>query len=424
MILPMIPTANAEFGGLNYYRAYCFWRFEETSGNAIEVINGLTAVPTGSPDQSNTGRSGNCWAYAVDASELHVADNDLLDFNGDGCFRISAWIKTSQQTYGYIIDKRESSGTNYNGYFLRLSNDGTIMAAVYPGGSNDYGIVSSTTTVDDGAWHYVEFRYDWLGFGGNIVVAVDGVIEDEDNFDKGSLGTSTDLHIGTDWGNYWDFSGLIDELSICVYVEPLLPTAYWPFDDGYGSHADNVCGLAEDATFSGTPTWTDGKLSGALDFHGTAYNDYASVPTHVDINFAEDFSIFAWIQTSQQTYGYILDKRGSSGADGYLLRLDSAGTVSGYVLDTDSTDAVAVTSTTTVDDGTWHHVGMVREDGNLFIFVDGVCEGVSSGADFSVVENCYLRMGTDWGLYWDFDGTIDDLMMWHTSQFPFECYGY
>jgi len=79
------------------------------------------------------------------------------------------------------------------------------------------------------------------------------------------------------------------------YAEGLI--GYWKFDEGSGTTVQDSSGLGNTATLIGEPTWTVGKIGGALQFDGI--DDYVNLGTPLSqLDGAYAFSIVFWIKVN------------------------------------------------------------------------------------------------------------------------------
>jgi hypothetical protein len=70
---------------------------------------------------------------------------------------------------------------------------------------------------------------------------------------------------------------------------------YWPFDEGSGTIAKDYSGNGNNGTLVNGPTWTTGKVGGALSFDGV--DDYVNVN---NVNpFQGNFTVALWLNFSQ-----------------------------------------------------------------------------------------------------------------------------
>src|SRR5438128_9156769 len=70
---------------------------------------------------------------------------------------------------------------------------------------------------------------------------------------------------------------------------------YWKFDESTGTTAIDSSGLGNNGTLTNGPTWTAGKVNGALSFDGT--NDYVELPNEASFNFTNNFAVSVWMKT-------------------------------------------------------------------------------------------------------------------------------
>ncbi len=123
--------------------------------------------------------------------------------------------------------------------------------------------------------------------------------------------------------------------------------------------------------------WTDGAVDGALNFDG--FDDYVAIQNlYYDGSGYAEVSVTAWIRTTDGNDQIIasydrneywrLEINGSGGGPGQV----------GWDVRT-STGQVDYGSTTRVDDGEWHHVAAVFDNGTLTIYIDGNPEPSASG---------------------------------------------
>ena len=182
-------------------------------------------------------------------------------------------------------------------------------------------------------------------------------------------------------------SGAGDKLSSAdSQADPLEKglAGYWKLDDGSGGSAADATGNGNTGTLSGGPTWTGGKIGGALTFNGT--NQYVSTS---DIGTSTDsaYTISAWVNPSSTASGDIY-YRGA--ATGEMLFQTSGGAASLYAdLTTAGWQNVTGGSVAT---GTWSHlVGVYTRQGSLKIYVNGVLAGTTSLPSYDLAVNGFFH---------------------------------
>jgi hypothetical protein len=156
--------------------------------------------------------------------------------------------------------------------------------------------------------------------------------------------------------------------------------AYWPFDEAAGRAADDASGNRLDGTVEGGSR-ARGVRGQALSF--TAPGQYFDYGPSQRFNFAanQGFTVSLWLAT-REAGGTVLAQRFSRdpGAVVYL-GLDGAGRVQGIVREDFAESGQPATVTAgPVNDGTWHHVGLVRDGAAVELFLDGVSRGKATGA--------------------------------------------
>ncbi|GJL61396.1 MAG: hypothetical protein NPIRA04_00500 [Nitrospirales bacterium] len=196
---------------------------------------------------------------------------------------------------------------------------------------------------------------------------------------------------------------------------------HWTFDESSGTQASDDSGNAHHGTLLNGPSWTTGKISGALDFDGN--DDYVLIGDpadgSLDMGAGQDFTLAAWIKTSDRTPNAgdslrIISKQVSGGRF-YTLRERTDGTV-GFEVRTDGGNYAGQLSTSTIDDGQWHHVAGTRNGSTLTIYVDGVAEGSTSGPTDSLANSAPLYIGHyQPGQGQNFHGAIDDVRIYQQA---------
>ncbi len=188
-----------------------WWKFDETSGTVADDA-------TGRPQDGVV--TGATWTAGItgNALSLNGVDNGVLmtsapSITGSGDFTVSAWVKLAPgSSGGTIIQQREPGvGGNLGQYALNANSNGTVSFSVY-GTSGDQFNLTTTGTINDGAWHLVAGTRQ--GVTGTILV---------DGFSAASGSSSSTLmplathavSVGYDHrDNNKRFNGLIDDVRI------------------------------------------------------------------------------------------------------------------------------------------------------------------------------------------------------------------
>jgi len=163
--------------------------------------------------------------------------------------------------------------------------------------------------------------------------------------------------------------------------------AHYKFDEGTGTTANDSSGNNNIGTLINGPTWTTGKIGGALNFDGVNdYVDLSNDQTYGLSSATSEKTISAWVKTTAGDAS-IVGMRGSVDVPVFDVQVgfdgvdnSNTGRISFLVRDDASAGLRHIHGTIAVNDGAWHHVVVTRNSSKLMtIYVDGKSE--SSGAD-------------------------------------------
>ena len=105
------------------------------------------------------------------AGDYITKSNDAnLNFGANTDFSLECWIRTTTDSADDLISKGSDSGTNKRYHVLVLSN-GKIRAIIR---SSSEVFTDSSSTINDGLWHYIVATYDR---DGNLQIYIDGVAD-------------------------------------------------------------------------------------------------------------------------------------------------------------------------------------------------------------------------------------------------------
>ena len=154
--------------------------------------------------------------------------------------------------------------------------------------------------------------------------------------------------------------------------------AHWRFDEGNGNIAHDSAG-SNDGTLVNGPTWTTGKIDGALDFDGL--NDYINCGDILDNEIRNVFTIGVWIKLGegalQKTLNYVLwksdDRPGihvhSSGAVFFLLWPGGPG--------------CGFHSTQVLEEGKWYYISYVFDGSEFIGYINAEYAGAAPDIGYS-----------------------------------------
>ncbi|MFN0051403.1 MAG: DUF1553 domain-containing protein [Planctomycetales bacterium] len=150
------------------------------------------------------------------------------------------------------------------------------------------------------------------------------------------------------------------------------PLVHLPFDEATGALAADRADPSRMGAISGTPTWTEGKLGGALEFDGQSHVDLGQAGA---FEASDHFSIAAWVYPTSAEPSTIASKMDeAAGHRGYDLILEG-GRVACHLIDQWPNNGLKVITREPLKMQTWQHV-MLTYDGSrkaagVKIYVDG-----------------------------------------------------
>ena len=155
--------------------------------------------------------------------------------------------------------------------------------------------------------------------------------------------------------------------------------AWWKLDETSGLTATDSSNNGNNGTLMNMSgdEWIGGAVGGALNFNGN--NNYIAIHNlHYDGSGYEEVSVTAWIRTDNSDNQIIVSFDYN---EYWRLEINGNGAGPGQVgWDVyTGTGQVDYGSTTRVDDGAWHHVAGVFDNGTLTIYIDGNPETPTSG---------------------------------------------
>lgn len=373
-----------------------WWPLDEAAGpTAMDYLARLDGRHANQPTPVE-GVAGRALSFDGVNDYLEIANAPDLNF-GTGDFSFVSWIRTTATGTNVVLDKRQETGSL--GYHVYLSNG-------LPGiqlGDGRLRSWSGTQRINDGQWHHVAVTVDRDRSDG-IRFYVDGrpagVADPTPG--RGSITSTAPLRFAlrtlttfnTPWRGALDEPALFSRALSAAEVQRISDTgaagickcigdrraleAWWPLDETDFmpvTSAIDVVRLSV-ATMVNGPATVPGVAGGAFSFDGI--DDYAEVASTDGLNLGtDDFSLVAWIRTTQATGTQsVLDKR--AGAVGYHLFISNGRPglqlADGAFANFGSARSIA--------DGNWHLVAVTvdrdRADGIRF-YVDG--QWVAPAAD-------------------------------------------
>ncbi len=318
-----------------------YWNFDENSGTSAYDTSGNANNGTISGNVIRApgkygGGMGALDDTAQDAMTVTDPSSGILDFSDTQSFTYGAWIKTTLIDTGvYVISKGYSGNPATAGYTVDISHAGgaaSIACQFSDGtGSVDDSASLSSSSLENGNWHYISCVMDRVGIGraAGLYLYYDGVaVASDTTLTEGTAVNSSNLVFGENTNVANDrqlANGRLDEFRIYNYARSPKQIVqdmnaghpaggspvgsqliYWPFDELTGSGAGSVHNVIETQTsLSGNltgATWNaengtvNCKLNGCLSFGTSTNNVSAGNITTLDSSPA--FSLSFWVNPS------------------------------------------------------------------------------------------------------------------------------
>ena len=206
---------------------------------------------------------------------------------------------------------------------------------------------------------------------------------------------------------------------------------------GYYARLDSGAAATDQFTADGSQDGTLTNGATRVDNSGLAYSltaaslHYISLgsPASLAVGASESCAIAAWINTTQTTIGHVY--RRYNGTDKGILSLTASPVTSGRIRATirdDNTAGLSSTeSTSTINTGSWIHVGIQRNkvSGKIEIWVNGVKENEATDSTTAAISTgaaAIGRSGSESSGY--FNGLIDDFLFFRGVVLTSTQWGY
>lgn len=160
-----------------------------------------------------------------------------------------------------------------------------------------------------------------------------------------------------------------------------------------------------------------------LNFDGANDNVLINHNPSLDFSINSNFSIEAWFNTSSFTDGELFSKMSNfSPYRGYEVYVTSSGKIAFLFINTWTSNAIWLQTTSSFNDGIWHHVALIYKGvpnaANVDIYVDGTLQTKSvTYNSLSGPTNTTNKagIGARDGNGYFFNGTIDEVRVWNKA---------
>ena len=180
------------------------WKFEEGSGNAVDVVGSEDGTPAGVSYEA-TGIDGDCYSYDGANDVVAMPTSDLLD--GISALTICVWAYNHNAGADWQTIVHFQDGGN-TGHLTRGVDDYLVRV---PTSGGEVGSTSAGGTSSAGAWHFHCSRWD----GSTLNFFLDGSKDSNSWSGSGTISQDTVMRVGAaESALNNDWYGYIDELYI------------------------------------------------------------------------------------------------------------------------------------------------------------------------------------------------------------------
>ena len=357
-----------------------------STNNFTITRNGNTTQGTFSPF-SQTGW-GNYFTGSG-STYLSIASSADLQLTNSTVFTIEAfiyWTGTTGTQQG-IISKRGSSATQEWG--LVINSTGKL---VFTNTTTDY---IGGTTLNKNQWNHIAVSSD----GTNIAVYLNGSRDSTPTAATGIVSSTNDVLIGYQTTTANPYTGYISNLRVVKGTQLYSGTSYTVPTATLTAVTNtslltclsnrfvdtNTQTTAKTITVSGSPSvvafspfnpglpWSAATNGGSGYFDGNG--DYLQTPNNAAFNLSSgSFTIEAWVyRTNPTTSDYVFWSGTATGSNSGLNFYISGGNL--LYIDNGVTGTTGYGSVT---GNQWIHVALIRDGGNSYLYVNGVCANPST----------------------------------------------
>ena len=197
------------------------------------------------------------------------------------------------------------------------------------------------------------------------------------------------------------------------------PGAFWPLTETNTPTAYDYSGAGNNGTQNGnltlgvagpTPPACQGFPAGNTAYLFDGGSSYIDCGTGPSLSGTTDFTLEAWVNTTNNASSEIIQQRSASGFNGeYQLGVNANGTITFMVYGGGASQFNFSSPATSkyVNDGNWHHVAAVRSGNTGTIYIDGSAVASATGSAVAPFGSHH------WHLHWCGSTLFGFLLRWH-----------
>lgn len=219
-------------------------------------------------------------------------------------------------------------------------------------------------------------------------------------------------------------------ISLIVFLIPLGASAqdittglvgHWKFDEGAGTTAGDSSGNNNTGILTNGPTWTTGKIGGAVNIGGGSQQ--VTVPDTASLDVTGTLTVSLWIKpTTLPTGNAGFLSKAAGGDRAYSLNgnLSSSSKQPQFWIsrDGDSSTKNTVTGTNILTTNTWYHVvGVFQPSVSAQLYMNAAVNAQITTGIYASIHNSAapLRIGFNSDTSESFNGAIDDVRVYNRA---------
>jgi hypothetical protein len=341
---------------------------------------------------------------------VDVTDDKLINDTSDtqpirvpsGSERIAWWYDDCIEVF---IDADNAKPTSYGPLDVHFHFDWDHTqptAGVLDNHGRMENVEYKTVTTEKG--YRTEMRFPWAALGtkpsAGKTIGLDIHVNDDD--DGGERDTKMTWRDTSDTA--WQNPRAFGNATLGGMV------GWWKFDETEGKAAKDSSGGNHNGTLMGNATWTKGKSGGALRLDGRSA--FVRISDKSAFDMADQVTVSCWVNVRSVTHDHMAVVTKGDGA----WRLSTHQHQPKFHASVNNWQQCNFNSEIKVGIGEWHHVAMVHDGKDVFIYVDGKLDikgnwegGIArNGFEVLIGENAENR-----GRF--FDGDIDDVRIYNCA---------
>lgn len=196
---------------------------------------------------------------------------------------------------------------------------------------------------------------------------------------------------------------------------------YWRFDEENASFTVDSSGNGNDGFFHGDPTWTAGKVLGALSLDGG--DDYAEVPDSPELRITGDMTVALWVKKTAEAS--LWSRMVGRGGDltplnyGFWEESGAGGRIQFSQYDSGGGAVVNCCSDSEIVSGEWYHIAAVAEGANAYVYINGAPDGTAARSGTPNAAAAPVTIGYA-GYASHFPGIVDEVRIYNRALSPAE----